>query len=72
MNKLSPERQAQIIALITEGNSLRATARLTKCSIVTVVNLFCAVGRACERFHQETVVNIKAKRVQVDEIWSFV
>lgn len=72
MNKLSAEKQAQILALITEGNSLRATSRIAKCSIVTVMNLFCAVGRACEKFHDETVVNIRARRVQVDEIWSFV
>ncbi len=29
-------------------------------------------GKACEKFHNETVTNIKAARVQADEIWSLV
>jgi hypothetical protein len=31
----------------------------------------CRAGKACSAFHDETVRNVKAKRAQVDEIWSF-
>ncbi|MBS1626006.1 MAG: DDE-type integrase/transposase/recombinase [Bacteroidetes bacterium] len=72
MNKISLEKQVQIIMLIAEGNSLRATSRITNCSINTIMSLFCAVGRACERFHDDTVVNVHARRIEVDELWSFV
>lgn len=72
MNKLSLDKQAQIIMLIAEGNSLRSTSRIAGCSIVTVMKLFCAVGKACERFHEDTVLNLPSKRIEVDEIWNFV
>jgi IS1 family transposase len=51
---------------------LRATSRITGCSINTVTKLLVEVGRACEQFHNESVKNLSTKRVQMDEIWSFV
>lgn len=72
MNKLSIEKKAQIINLLVEGNSLRATSRICDVSINTVTKLLVEVGAACEKFHHETVVNINSKRVQCDEIWSFI
>jgi IS1 family transposase len=41
-------------------------------SINTVTKLLVDVGRACDKFHNETIMGIQAKRVQCDEIWSFV
>ena len=72
MNQLPIKTRAQIINLLVEGNSLRATSRLTGCSINTVTKLLVDVAKACERFHYETVKGIKSRRVQCDEIWSFV
>lgn len=37
MNKLSTDRQAQIIKALVEGNSLRSTSRMVGVSINTVV-----------------------------------
>jgi len=71
MNKLPIEKRVQIIQLLVEGNSLRATSRIADVSINTVTKLLVDVGRACEKFHNETVKGIKAKRVQADEVWSF-
>lgn len=51
---------------------MRATSRITGVSINTVTKLLVEVGRAAEIFHNETVKNLKSKRVQMDEIWSFV
>jgi IS1 family transposase len=34
--------------------------------------LFLQAGRACEEFHNSKVVDIVSKKVQCDEIWSFV
>lgn len=71
MNKLSLDKQTQIINLLCEGNSLRATSRLTGCSINTVTKLLVSVGKACMAFHDEKVVKVKSRRIQCDEIWSF-
>lgn len=72
MNKLPIEKRSQIINLLVEGNSLRATSRIADVSINTVTKLLVEVGQACQQFHDETVRNVAAKRVQADEIWSFV
>src|SRR5690349_5627872 len=72
MNKLPLQKRVQIINLLVEGNSLRSTSRIADVSINTVTKLLVDVGRACEKFHNEMVQNIKAERIQADEIWSFV
>ena len=40
-------------------------------SINTVTKLLVDAGTVCAAFHDEKVRGVKAKRVQVDEIWSF-
>jgi IS1 family transposase len=72
MNKLPLHKRVQIINLLVEGTSLRATSRIADVSINTVTKLLVDVGRACEKFHSETVQNVDSKRIQCDEIWSFV
>jgi IS1 family transposase/predicted HTH domain antitoxin len=72
MNRLSPERRAQIIGLLAEGNSLRAASRLADVSINTVTKLLLDVGAACEKYQDETLRNLKCRRIQCDEIWAFV
>ena len=72
MNKLSIEKQAQIIRIHCEGNSLRSTARITGNSINTVVKLIKDVGAACLDYQDRVMRNLTCKKLQVDEIWSFV
>jgi IS1 family transposase len=72
MNKLPIEKRTQIISLLVEGNSLRATSRIADVSINTVTKLLVNVGSACEKFHNDHVVAVNSKRIQCDEIWSFV
>ena len=72
MNKLSTAKRVQIINLLVEGSSLRATSRIADVSINTVTKLLIDVGRACEKFHNETVMFVESQRIQCDEIWSFV
>jgi IS1 family transposase len=71
MNKLPLEKRAQILAMLCEGSSMRSISRLTGVSINTVTKLLVDAGRACAEFHDEAVRNVKAERVQCDEIWSF-
>lgn len=72
MNKLPLKKRAQILGLLVEGNSLRATSRLADCSINTVTKLLVDVGTACAKYQDKALRNLPCKRVQVDEIWSFV
>src|SRR3954468_20683049 len=72
MNRLPIEKRTQILGFLTEGMSLRAASRLADVSINTVTKLLVDVGTTCEAYQIENVVNVKAKRVQCDGIWSFV
>jgi IS1 family transposase len=72
MNKLPIEKKGQIIRMLVEGNSLRATSRMADVSINTVVKILVDTGKACQEFHNVHVVNVKSERIQADEIWSFV
>lgn len=72
VNRLSIEKRTQIIGLLVEGNSLRASSRLADVSINTVTKLLVDVGRACQQYHDKHVRNLTTKRVQCDEIWSFI
>ena len=71
MNKLNLERQAQIIKVLCEGNSIRSTARITNTAINTVVNLLRNVGDACAKYQDMHLRNLPCKTIQCDEIWSF-
>lgn len=72
MNRLSLTDRSQILGCLVEGNSLRATTRMVGCSINTVTKLLVDVGTACAIYQNETLRNLTCKRLQLDEIWSFV
>ena len=71
MNKLSPDRQAQVIRVLCEGNSIRSTARITDTAINTVVKLLRDVGAASVAYQDKAMRNLPCKKLQCDEIWSF-
>ncbi len=72
MNKLDPRKQAQVVQALVEGDSIRATVRMTGVSKNTIAKLLVALGAACSDYLNEHLVNLPCKRVQCDEIWSFV
>ncbi len=71
MNKLPLAKRAQILGLLVEGTSLRATSRLADVSINTVTKLLVDVGAACAEYQDKVLRNLPCKRVQCDEIWAF-
>ncbi len=71
MNKLPHETRIQILNMLCEGSSMRSITRITGVSINTISKLLEDAGEVCAAFHDEHVRSVKAKRVQVDEIWSF-
>ena len=72
MNKLSIAARARVLACLVEGNSIRATVRMTGAAKNTVVKLLADVGAACAAYQDKTLRNLPCKRLQCDEIWSFV
>ncbi len=50
---------------------MRAIARVTGASFNTIAKLLVDAGVVCAEYHDTHVRNVKAQRVQCDEIWSF-
>lgn len=72
MNKLSTADRVAVVRALVEGCSLRATARMTGVARNTVNKLLLDLGAAVVAFQNQTIVNLTTKRVECDEIWSFV
>jgi IS1 family transposase len=71
MSRLSTAQRVQIVSALVEGNSIRATCRMTGIAKGTVLSLLADMGKVCAAYHDEHVRNVAAKRIQCDEIWSF-
>ncbi len=71
MNKLTREKQAQVVIALVEGNSIRATVRMTGVAKNTIVKLLADLGRACAEYQDKAFRSLPCKRIQCDEIWSF-
>lgn len=72
MNRLKKEQQALVVKALVEGNSLRATARMTGVARMTVEKLLRDLSAACNEYQDKRLRNLTCKRIQCDEIWSFV
>ena len=72
MNRLSLARRTQVINCLVEGNSIRSTERMTDTHRDTVMRLGAEVGTGCAKLMDERMRELPCKRVQVDEIWSYV
>ena len=71
MNRLSRERRTHVIRALVEGNSIRATCRITGTAKGTVLRLLAEVGAVCAEYQDKHLRNLPCQRVQCDEIWSF-
>jgi len=68
INTLSAAKRAQILSMLVEGSSMRSISRVADVSINTVTKLLVDAGEACLALHDETVRDVKASRVQRDEM----
>jgi len=71
MNQLSRARRAEVIRCLVEGNSIRATVRMTGVAKNTVAKLLVDLGRACSDYQDVVMRDLPCERIQCDEIWSF-
>jgi IS1 family transposase len=70
-NVISTAKKVAVISALVEGCSVRSASRMTGVSKGAVLRLLVSVGNACKEYQNASIRNISAKRVQVDEIWSF-
>jgi IS1 family transposase len=71
MNKLPHEKRCQAMQMMAEGISLRAITRLTGISRTTLLKLLEDAGQAFSEYQDRALVNLKSRRIQVDEAWAF-
>ena len=71
MNKLPLAKRVQILSMLVEGSSMRSISHVADVSINTVSKLLADAGEACAAHHDAAVRNVRGKRVQCNEIWSF-
>jgi IS1 family transposase len=71
MNRLSTEKRVRIIGCLVEGNSIRATVRMTGAAKNTITKLLVDLGEACAEYQDGVFQNLPCKVVEADEIWSF-
>ena len=71
MNKLPLAKRVQVISALMEGVGVNAASRMTDVSKPTILKLVVDLGTACAEYHDKHVRNVKAKRVQCDEVWSY-
>jgi len=71
MNRLSTEKRAQIIGCLVEGNSIRATVRMTGAAKNTVTKLLVDLGEASAAYQDRVLRNLPCSTLQVDEMWGF-
>jgi IS1 family transposase len=72
MNKLSNEKKIAVVSALVEGCSVRSTVRMTGVSKGAILRLLVELGTVCAEYLDTAICNVPAKRIQVDEIWSFV
>ncbi len=71
MNRLTTEKRAQIIGCLVEGNSIRATVRMTGAAKNTVTKLLVDLGTECAAYQDRTLRELPCTTLQVDEMWGF-
>jgi IS1 family transposase len=70
-NVLKREKQIQVLRLLSEGNSIRSTMRLTGVEKKTITRLVVRFGNQCRAFLDEALGNLSLEHVQLDEQWTF-
>src|SRR3954452_9592898 len=71
MNKMSHQKRCAVIRCLVEGNSIRATSRITGASKNAIQRLTREIGEACLKFQDKMLRNLYVKRVECDEVWCF-
>jgi len=72
MNRVPLTRRVQVISCLVEGNSIRSTERMTGTHRDTICRLLVEVGEGCAALMNDTMRDLRCRRIEVDEIWAYV
>jgi len=70
-NVLSTSDRAAVVAALVEGNSIRATSRMTGVARNTVTKLLLDLAAVCAKYSDDAMRDLRCRRLQIDEIWAF-
>jgi len=71
MNRLTTNHRARVIAALVEGNSVRATVRMTGIAKNTIQKLVLDLGAACAAYADAHLRGLPCRRIECDEVWAF-
>ena len=72
MNRLPTHKCVLVLKCLVEGMSIRATCRVAEVAKATVMKLLVAAGEVCADYQDRALRELPCRRVQADEIWSFI
>ena len=71
MNRTATAKRAMILKCLTEGNSIRATVRMTGAAKNTVTKLIVEFGEFAAWYQDKMLRDLPCTDLQLDEIWTF-
>ncbi len=72
MNTLTRKQRIAVLKCLVDGNSIRATQRITGVSQRAITKLLVDAGHVSSIFQDRVLRNLRCRYIQVDEMWSFV
>jgi IS1 family transposase len=72
LKRLDSQTRAQVVSCLIEGCSIRSTVRMTGVAKKTVMRLLVEVGEVCADYQDRVFRNLSSKRLQLDEMWSWI
>jgi transposase len=69
--KLAPEKIIQVVNCLTEGISIRATARLVDVEKKTVIRVMLRAAQLCQRVMDAKLRKLRLRYLEADELWCF-
>jgi len=71
VNQLPQAKRIAVVKALVEGNSIRATVRMTGVAKNTIAKLLVELGSACAAYQDDALRGLTCQRIECDEIWSF-
>ena len=72
MKRLPTHKRVLVLKCLIEGMSIRATTRVTGVAKATIMKLLASADEVCSGYQDEVLRDLPCRRIQADEIWSFV
>ncbi len=69
---LAPEKRLAVLASLVDGNSVRATSRMTDVNLRTILRFGLLLGEGAQHLHNAMAHDLSPALIEKDEIWSYV